>query len=122
MESRRRALTQIVAVVVLTLALVYMAKLVSLGIAGQRARTAETHLSSEVEELRSSADALETAVVDAESDEFVERWAREDRKWVREGDHPVAPVPVTDTTRSADQTPSEDEGAWERFKRWLEGE
>jgi hypothetical protein len=38
--------------------------------------------------------ALSTEVVIADSDAAVEEWAYENRKWIREGDHRIAVVPV----------------------------
>ena len=41
--------------------------------------------------------ALATEVVRADSDAAVEEWAYENRRWIREGDHRIAVVPVEGT-------------------------
>lgn len=121
MESRKRPYVRIGAVVVLTVSMVYLAKLGGLSMATHRAREVEQDLSTDVAELQSSVDALGTSVHDAESDSQVEHWAREDRKWVREGDQAIVPVPATSASGAATPTPSSEDGAWERFRRWLGG-
>ena len=41
--------------------------------------------------------ALATEVVRADSDAAVEEWAYENRRWIREGDHRIAVVPLEGT-------------------------
>ncbi len=41
--------------------------------------------------------ALATEVVRADSDSAVEEWAYENRRWIREGDHRIAVVPLEGT-------------------------
>ena len=41
--------------------------------------------------------ALSTEVIRAASDAAVEEWAYENRRWIREGDHRIAVVPVEGT-------------------------
>jgi len=51
--------------------------------------------------LTATTNALETQVVKAGSDEAVEEWAYEQRKWIREGDQRIAIIPVEGTPESA---------------------
>jgi cell division protein FtsB len=122
MEIRQRALIRVAAVVLLTLALVYVAKLAGLSLDTHRAQDAEAKLSAEVTQMATSVEALETAVIEAESDEFVEDWAREDREWVREGDQPIDPQEVPVGTTGAAGTTEDERSAWERLKAWIRGE
>jgi len=50
--------------------------------------------------LTATTNALETQVVKAGSDEAVEEWAYEQRKWIREGDQRIAIIPVEGTPES----------------------
>lgn len=122
METRRKVLTRVGAIALLTLSLFYMVKLVSLMTATQRAAQAEGRIAAEVTAVESGNLALEADIIEAESDAYAESWARDVRKWAREGDHPVAPVSATETPGAgASASPSDDDGAWNRFKHWLSG-
>ena len=50
--------------------------------------------------LTATTNALETQVVKAGSDEAVEEWAYEQRKWIREGDQRIVPIPIEGTPES----------------------
>jgi len=50
--------------------------------------------------LTATTNALQTQVVIAGSDQAVEEWAYEQRKWIREGDQRIAPIPVEGTSES----------------------
>ena len=47
--------------------------------------------------LTATTHALSTEVIRAASDVAVEEWAYENRRWIREGDHRIAVVPVEGT-------------------------
>ena len=122
MEARTRGLIRIGAVVAFTLALVYVVHLGGLVMATQHAARAEARLGAENVALRQSVEALETAAVEAGSDAYVERWAREDRKWALPGDRPVAPVEATPPATGGDAPSGDGSGdAWGRLRRWLGG-
>ncbi len=120
MGTRQKVLIRVGAVVLLTLTLIYLAKLTGLVVATQRAAQDAAHLEAEVAALETSVESLETATVYSSSDAYVERWARDERKWARQGDHPVAPVPAT-STASVEAQPEESTGEspWDRFLHWL---
>ncbi len=122
MESQYKALIRVAAIALLTLALVYLAKLSGLAMATYGAEQDEAELSAGVTQVAISVEALGTAVVEVESDEYVEKWAREERKWSRDGDHPIAIVPVEETDSGAAGTAKDDLSAWERLKGWLSGD
>lgn len=122
MESWYKAFTRVAAVALLTLALVYLARLSSLAMANYRAQQAEAELSAEVTQVAVSVEALGTAVAEVESDEYVETWARDERKWAREGDHPITIVPADGAENASSSGAEDDLSAWERLKGWLEGD
>jgi cell division protein FtsB len=122
MDTRNKSLARIAAVVVLSLALVYAVQLAGLVMANQRAARAEAQLKAEVEALAASVAAIETSTAQTAGDDYVERWAREERKWVRPGDRPVAPVVATPAPTPIAPSPAPDGGGpIERLMRWLGG-
>jgi hypothetical protein len=110
-------------VVALTLVLIYIIKLGGLALETHAASQAERRMDAEVTVLRRQVEALETAAIEAESDETVERWAREKKNMARAGDHVVVPVAATEVAAIPAAPESAPEpSAWERFVGWLKGE
>jgi len=64
--------------------------------------------------------ALSTEVVRADSDVAVEEWAYENRKWIREGDHRVAVIPLEGTPASPTQIPTPTQQPENFFRIWWE--
>lgn len=123
MGYRKKGWARIGAIVLLTLALIYLGKLAGLVLARQRAAAVETRLQVQLSALDAEVHAIETAATEAGSDAYAERWAREERQWVRDGDQPVAALPATPS--SADDQGAEarsDGGLWAKIKRWFRGE
>jgi cell division protein FtsB len=88
----QRALPRLLGVVLLALLGLYGARVAGLVVTLQRAAIAEAGLSDEVDALRTEVAGLETAAADAQSDAFVERWAREERTMSRSGDRTIVVV------------------------------
>ncbi len=53
-------------------------------------------IGAQVSELQATHDLLGTQIAHATSDAAVEAWAYEEAKMIREGDHPIAPLPSND--------------------------
>jgi hypothetical protein len=119
MLDRQRGWARIGAIILLTLALIYVGKLASLVMARQRALAVERDLQHQVAARETEVALLEAAATAAGSDAYVERWAREERLWVLEGDQPVAPIAATPTPAAGSGGPGTGDGFWERLKRWL---
>jgi hypothetical protein len=64
--------------------------------------------------------ALSTEVVRADSDAAVEEWAYENRKWIREGDHRVAVIPVEGTPAAPTLIPTPTPQPQNFFRVWWE--
>ncbi len=62
--------------------------------------------------------ALATEVVRADSDAAVEEWAYENRRWIREGDHRIAVVPVTGTQVMSTLIPTVTQQPQNLFRVW----
>lgn len=119
MDVRVKVALRVGAVAVLTLALGYVLSLVNLALAHRRALQAEARLRSEVAALETSVPVLQTATFRFETDEGVERWAREHQKWAREGDQVIVPVQPTATPVGEPPPATPHVGIWERLLRWL---
>jgi cell division protein FtsB len=125
MDIRRQGWARIVAVVILTLAVLYILRLTGLILTTRRAEQIESGISSEVAALQQDVQALQTVSTTMGSDAYVEQWARDKQHMVRPGDHPVVPVaapiapgaPGNPVSRGGNNP-----GWWERFKRWLAGQ
>ncbi len=111
-------------VVLLTLITIYVVKLGGLAVDTHRAGQAADGMQREVDRLEQEVRALETAAVEADSDDYVERWARDRRDLAREGDRVIVPV-AEDPAGSSEPEPApavEDASTWERFMGWLRGD
>jgi cell division protein FtsB len=62
--------------------------------------------------------ALATEVVRADSDAAVEEWAYENRRWIREGDHRIAVVPVEGTQVLPTLIPTATQQPQNLFRVW----
>lgn len=62
-----------------------------------RLRRQERQLTERYAQLESTRLALETELIYAQSDEAVERWAREDAMMIQEGDIPIVLLPPSET-------------------------
>ncbi len=62
--------------------------------------------------------ALSTEVIWAASDVAVEEWAYEDRRWIREGDHRIAVVPVEGTPVVPTLIPTVTQQPQNSFRIW----
>jgi cell division protein FtsB len=120
-DRKSAALARIAAVVVLTIALVYCLKLAGLALATRQARRTEAAQQAEVARLATQVAALESATRNAASDGYVERWAREERKWAQAGDHVLVPVAATPVATPAGPAPPGAEDPLDRFWSWLNG-
>ena len=80
-----------------------------------RLRRQERQLTERYAQLESTRLALETELIYAQSDEAVERWAREDAMMIQEGDIPIVLLPPSETR----PTPSQPEPLMiEQISRW----
>lgn len=101
--------------------------LVGLRLAGlydatRRAAGTEAQLAGEVDALATEVAGLRTQEAVVATDAFVERWAREERGWVRAGDHPFAVAVVTAAPTVTPAATPAAPGALARLRRWLRGE
>ncbi len=62
--------------------------------------------------------ALATEVVRADSDAAVEEWAYENRRWIREGDHRIAVVPLEGTQVLPTLIPTVTQEPQNMFRIW----
>ena len=70
--------------------------------------------------LTATTGALATEVVRAESVAAVEEWAYEQRKWIREGDHRIAVIPIEGTPLAPTLIPTETPQPENLFRVWWE--
>jgi len=116
---RRRAWARVAAVAVLTVAAVYVVRVLDLAVAVQRAERVEAELATEVTVMAAEVAVLQTAAAEAQSDAAVERWAREQRGLARDGDRPlvvVAPSPPPGSGPGGDASATD---LWSRLREWL---
>lgn len=123
MDVRKKGWARVGAVVILTLALIYVVRLTGLMLTARQAAQVESGLAAEVSTLHQEIHALATLSTTAGSPAYVEQWARDNRHLIKPGDHPVEPVAGGSTSgpgAPAGKAPA-GEGWWERFTRWLGG-
>lgn len=108
---------RVAALAILTLLSIYTVRLARQFAVAQRAEVDRARLVARNGALQTETTALETETSFANSDAYVERWAREDKRWVRAGDQPVQVVQATPGAPPA-ATPSSP-GLLERLWGWL---
>ena len=90
-----------------------------------RLRRQERQLTERYAQLESTRMALETELIYAQSDEAVERWAREDAMMIQEGDIPIVLLPPSETIPT-DSTPPplivEEVSRWEVWRELFFGD
>ena len=69
-------------------------------------RGQEKQLTQAYSELVSTADALKTEIANADSDQVVEEWAREEAGMIQEGDIPIVLLPPSNTAIPTPTSPS----------------
>ena len=114
--------SKIAIVVGLTLGLIYIVKLSDLGWENHQASQSAAQVEHQVSNLQAQVEALETAAVDAESDDYVDQWARENRNLSQPGDQPFNIVPEDEPAPQAKPQQGEQSSAWQRFVHWLRGD
>ena len=70
--------------------------------------------------LTATTSALATQVVEADSEEAVERWAYEDRNWIRDGDQRLAIIPEEGMTPTPEPRPLTTPRPQNMFRVWWE--
>lgn len=108
---------RVVSLAVLALLSVYTVRLARQFAVAQRAEADRARLAASVGAIETEIAALQTETAFAHSDAYVERWAREDQRWVRAGDQPVKVVPATPGPAAA-ATPAAP-GVLDRLLDWL---
>jgi len=118
----RRGTLKVGVVVALTLLAVFAMRMASGGVALRRAGRDESRLATSVAAEQTEVGLIQEAVVTAESDAYVEEWARESRELAQPGDRVVVPVPEEATTQDSSPGESPEGDWWTRFRRWIRGE
>ena len=116
--GRRKAWARVTVVVLFTVAALFAIRMIDVAMATRSAERDERRLAAEIERLQREVWALQTAASEAATDAGVERWAREERGWGRQGDNPVV-VAVTPAAPAAADPTTDAEGAWSRVRRWI---
>ena len=89
----KRIIVVVIVVILVLLLLDFNQRMVLLS----KLRGQEKQLTQEYGQLLETAQALKTEMVDANSDDTVEQWAREEAGMVQEGDIPIVLLPAGDT-------------------------
>ena len=71
-----------------------------------------------VAQLTATSAVLEAQITFAASDAAVEKWAYEEGRMVREGDHPIAPIPSAETTPEPDILQAPAPETYENWEYW----
>jgi len=90
-----------------------------------RLRRQERQLTERYAQLESTRMALETELIYAQSDEAVERWAREDAMMIQEGDIPIVLLPPSETVPTEATPPPlivEEVSRWEVWRELFFGD
>ena len=93
-RNRTVPLTQIITIVVATMAISMIVDFGRKAAANYRIRREEMRLEQEIVAERAQHEALLASREDVQTDEYVEQVAREELKWVRPGEVVVVPVPL----------------------------
>ena len=89
----KRVIVIVIVVVLVLLLLDFNQRMVLLS----KMRGQEKQLTQEYGQLLSTAEALKTEIANANSDDVVEQWAREEAGMVQEGDIPIVLLPAPNT-------------------------
>ena len=120
-RHRTVPLTQIVTIVVATMAISMIVDFGRKATANYRIRNEEFRLEQEIAAERAKHEALLARREFVQTDEFVERVAREELKWVRPGEIVVVPIPLsrkslpTPGTSPAPVKPLQVESHWQEW-------
>jgi len=120
--TARRGSARLAGIALAVLGLLFAARLVGLYDATRRAARSEAELAAEIDGLGNEVAALQTQRAVAATDGFVERWAREERGWVRVGDQPFAVAVVTALPSPTPPSTPAPPGVIGRVRRWLLGD
>lgn len=115
----RRGPARILGVIVAVVALLFAARLAGLYQVTRMASRSEAQLAGEIEGLGTEVAALQTQQAVAGTDGYVERWAREERGWVQDGDQPFAVAVVTALPTATPTATPPPPGVVDRLRRWL---
>jgi len=85
-----------------------------------RLRSQEKELTQEYANLESTRDALKTQLAFANSDEAVEKWAREEAGMIQEGDIPIVLLPPSTPIATEPPPQDEPENAVRTWEIWRE--
>lgn len=118
----RRGSARVVGVVAAVVVVLFAARLAGLYQATRLAARSEAQLAGEVAALGTEVGALQTQQAVAGTDAYVERWAREERGWVRDGDQPFAVAVVTALPSPTPTAPAPPPGMVDRLRGWLRGD
>ena len=120
--KRRRTVpfTQIITIVVATMAISMIVDFGRKATANYRIRREETRLEQEIAAERAKHEALLARREYVQTDEYIERVAREELKWVRPGETLVVPVPLNRQPPPTPQTPPAPTEPLPRESHWQE--
>ena len=89
----KRVIVIVIVVILVLLLLDFNQRMVLLS----KLRGQEKELTQEYGQLLATAEVLKTEIVNANSDDVVEQWAREEAGMIQEGDIPIVLLPAADT-------------------------
>ena len=117
----KRVILVIMAIILVLLLVDFNQRMVLL----TRLRRQERQLTERYAQLESTRLALETELIYTQSDEAVERWAREDAMMIQEGDIPIVLLPPSTTIPTQSTPPSlifEEISKWEVWRELFFGD
>jgi cell division protein FtsB len=119
-RQRTVPLTQIVTIVVATMAISMIVDFGRKATANYRIRNEESRLEQEIAAERAKHEALLAHREYVQTDEYVERVAREELKWVKPGEIVVVPVPLSRQPPPTPETPPAPTEPLQRESNWQE--
>jgi len=117
----KRIILVVIAIILVLLLVDFNQRMVLL----TRMRRQESQLTERYAQLESTRMALETELIYAQSDEAVERWAREDAMLIQEGDIPIVLLPPSETFPTPSTPPPmtiQEISKWEVWRELFFGE
>jgi cell division protein FtsB len=112
--------TQIVTIVVATMAISMIVDFGRKATANYRVRREETRLEQEIAAERAQHEALLARREYVQMDEYIEQVAREELKWVKPGEIVVVPVPINRKPLPTPETPPAPTKPLQRESQWQE--